>query len=231
MGVSLHAFLTQTPIVCENEFVNAVFWVVAPCSILTAYQRFKGKYCLRHQPWRRRQYVLPKLWRSAKLLHGAKTQNTTYTITSPWKPQILQWWVAVSSGHSYYPCDNDALSLPSLPAVTQVSQVGKLSLLLYGVPFTLDPHSPPRLPLPVRSFLLIFTNLFPLSVPVVFIQSFLARSQSYWKTALKWCTLVEYTYFPNAFLAFSYNALQTLHCTIRNSVACISLKYVEKCFT
>jgi hypothetical protein len=27
----------------------AVFWVLAPCSLVEVYQRFRGPYCLRHQ--------------------------------------------------------------------------------------------------------------------------------------------------------------------------------------
>jgi hypothetical protein len=27
----------------------AVFWVVAPCSLVEVYQRFRGPYCLHHQ--------------------------------------------------------------------------------------------------------------------------------------------------------------------------------------
>jgi hypothetical protein len=32
----------------------AVFWVVAPCSLVEVYQRFRDAFCLRHQcdePW------------------------------------------------------------------------------------------------------------------------------------------------------------------------------------
>jgi hypothetical protein len=28
----------------------AVFWVVAPCSLVEVYQRFTGPYCLHHRP-------------------------------------------------------------------------------------------------------------------------------------------------------------------------------------
>jgi hypothetical protein len=31
----------------------AVFWVVAPCSLVEVYQRFRGPYCLHHQGDRR----------------------------------------------------------------------------------------------------------------------------------------------------------------------------------
>jgi hypothetical protein len=29
----------------------AVFWVVAPCSLIAVYQRFRGPCCLHHQGW------------------------------------------------------------------------------------------------------------------------------------------------------------------------------------
>jgi hypothetical protein len=38
----------------------AVFWVVAPCSLVEVYQRFRGPCCLHHQP----------------RLHGITTQKT-----------------------------------------------------------------------------------------------------------------------------------------------------------
>jgi hypothetical protein len=33
----------------SGEYEMAVFWVVAPCSLVEVYQRFRGSYCLHHQ--------------------------------------------------------------------------------------------------------------------------------------------------------------------------------------
>jgi hypothetical protein len=40
----------------------AVFWVVAPCSLVEVYQRFRGPCCLHHQ--------------TSTRMHGATTQKT-----------------------------------------------------------------------------------------------------------------------------------------------------------
>jgi hypothetical protein len=37
----------------------AVFWVVAPCSLVEVYQRYRGPCCLHHQGDDRRQPSLP----------------------------------------------------------------------------------------------------------------------------------------------------------------------------
>jgi hypothetical protein len=58
----------------------AVFWVVAPCSLVEYYQRFRGPCCLHHQvPDDRRQ---------------------TSSYTPLWEPQILldaEGWVCLSA--------------------------------------------------------------------------------------------------------------------------------------
>jgi hypothetical protein len=44
----------------------AVFWVVAPCSLVEVYRRFRGPCCLHHQGD----------WSPSTRLHGARTQKT-----------------------------------------------------------------------------------------------------------------------------------------------------------
>jgi hypothetical protein len=34
---------------CRTQFQMAVFWVIAPCSLVEVYQRFRGPCCLHHQ--------------------------------------------------------------------------------------------------------------------------------------------------------------------------------------
>jgi hypothetical protein len=46
----------------------AVFWVVAPCSLVEVYQRFRGPCCLHHQG------------DALTRLHGAATQKTAIFI-------------------------------------------------------------------------------------------------------------------------------------------------------
>jgi hypothetical protein len=57
----------------------AVFWVVAPCSLVEVYQRFRGPCCLHHQE------ILPDY--TALQPRG---QPSSYS--PPWEPQILQFW-------------------------------------------------------------------------------------------------------------------------------------------
>jgi hypothetical protein len=52
----------------------AVFWVVAPCSLVEVYQRFRGPCCLHHQGDR-----------SSAL--QPRRQPSSHS--PPWKPQIL----------------------------------------------------------------------------------------------------------------------------------------------
>jgi hypothetical protein len=44
----------------------AVFWVVAPYSLLVVYRRFGGTCCLHFQPWRQRQHVPAKIQLKSK---------------------------------------------------------------------------------------------------------------------------------------------------------------------
>jgi hypothetical protein len=50
----------------------AVFWVVAPCSLVEVYQRFRGTYCLHHQTTRRN---VPET--AICILAAMKTRNLT----------------------------------------------------------------------------------------------------------------------------------------------------------
>jgi hypothetical protein len=64
----------------------AVFWIVAPCSLVEVYQRFRGTCCLHHQgthssPWWWRQQVPLKRWYTSTRIHGATTQKTAIFIS------------------------------------------------------------------------------------------------------------------------------------------------------
>jgi hypothetical protein len=115
---------------------------------------------------------------------------------------VIDTWTALAKQHCHcdvvHPCDNGSLS--PVPAGRHADP----SPIQCSVPFTFPIHSPLRLPLPVPPSLpLVFTKLFSLSIPVVFIQSTLARSQSYWKTALKWCILLDGVHaFPKCVLTY-----------------------------
>jgi hypothetical protein len=52
----------------------AVFWVVAPCSLVEVYQRFRGPCCLHHQG---------SLW------WCATTRRQPSSYSPPWEPQVL----------------------------------------------------------------------------------------------------------------------------------------------
>jgi hypothetical protein len=58
----------------------AVFWVVAPCSLVAVYKRFRGQYCLYHQGGWWRQQGLLKHWQNSARLHGATTLNRQVTL-------------------------------------------------------------------------------------------------------------------------------------------------------
>jgi hypothetical protein len=47
----LNLFIIQRLLVAQEfNFIDmAVFWVVAPCSLIQVYRRFRGAWCLRHQ--------------------------------------------------------------------------------------------------------------------------------------------------------------------------------------
>jgi hypothetical protein len=62
------------------RFKIAVFWVVAPCSLVEGYQRFRGPCCLHHQG----------------RLHGATTQKTAIFILTAVR----------TSNPTYYEHDN-----------------------------------------------------------------------------------------------------------------------------
>jgi hypothetical protein len=55
----------------------AVFWVLAPCSLVEVCQRFRGPCCLYHlgDDSSRQQGPL-KRWQTSTRLHGATTQKT-----------------------------------------------------------------------------------------------------------------------------------------------------------
>jgi hypothetical protein len=79
----------------------AVFWVVAPCSLVEVYQRFRRPCYLHRQD----------LWSVGKLLPNyteLQTRRQPSSYSPPWEPQILQW----QQRHQWYPslpllqCDN-----------------------------------------------------------------------------------------------------------------------------
>jgi hypothetical protein len=57
----------------------AVFLVVAPCSLVDVYRRFRDAYCLHHQGDGRQQASLKRRWTSTRL-HGATIQKTVFFI-------------------------------------------------------------------------------------------------------------------------------------------------------
>jgi hypothetical protein len=64
------------------KFRNAVFCVMIPCSVVHAYRRFGGTYCLHNHIWRPRRYVPPKRLYPPNRVHGDVTQKTTELISS-----------------------------------------------------------------------------------------------------------------------------------------------------
>jgi hypothetical protein len=70
----------------------AVSWVVAPCSLVEFYQRFRGTFCLHHQ-----------CDRPSTRLHGATTQKTAILIAQGGlhAPQSRSGY---SRGHKENPC-------------------------------------------------------------------------------------------------------------------------------
>jgi hypothetical protein len=65
----------------------AVLWVVAPCSLVEVYQRFRGPCCPHHQE----DPEDPKRWQSSTRLHGATTQKTAIFVLT-----------AVRTSNSFY---------------------------------------------------------------------------------------------------------------------------------
>jgi hypothetical protein len=53
----------------------AVFWVVAPCSLVEVYQCFRGPCCLHHQG-----ALMMEAAKTSTRLHGAATQKTAIFI-------------------------------------------------------------------------------------------------------------------------------------------------------
>jgi hypothetical protein len=69
--------------------VMAVFWVVALCSLVEVYQRFRGPFCLHHRP---DDGGSKNLWNVGKLLQDytalqPRRQPSSYS--PPWESQIL----------------------------------------------------------------------------------------------------------------------------------------------
>jgi hypothetical protein len=46
---NVHIFSVLLSIDLHKDMKTAVFWVVAPCSLVEVYQRFRGTCCLHHQ--------------------------------------------------------------------------------------------------------------------------------------------------------------------------------------
>jgi hypothetical protein len=71
----------------------AVFWVVAPCSLVEDYQRFRGPCCLHHQGDEGPDDGGSKvLWNDGKLLPDytalqPRRQSPSYS--PPWEPETL----------------------------------------------------------------------------------------------------------------------------------------------
>jgi hypothetical protein len=72
----------------------AVFWVVAPCSLVEVHQRFRSLRCLHHQG---DDGGSKDLWNVGKLLPDYmalqhRRQPSSYS--PPWEPQILNMWTS-----------------------------------------------------------------------------------------------------------------------------------------
>jgi hypothetical protein len=71
----------------------AVFWVVAPCSLVEVYRRFRGTCCLHHH--RPDDGSSKYLWNVGKLLPGYTTlqpkrqASSTMSYGPPWEPHVL----------------------------------------------------------------------------------------------------------------------------------------------
>jgi hypothetical protein len=79
------------PILSSLRLKMAVFWVVAPCSLVEAEQRFKGTCCLHHQGY---DGGSKDLWNVGKLLPDytalqPRRQPSSYS--PPWEPQNHPW--------------------------------------------------------------------------------------------------------------------------------------------
>jgi hypothetical protein len=61
------------------ETKMAVLWVVAPCSLVEVYQRFRGPYCPHHQG----DSLMMEAARTPTSLHGATTQKTAILYSPP----------------------------------------------------------------------------------------------------------------------------------------------------
>jgi hypothetical protein len=80
----------------------AVFWVVAPCSLVEIYQRFRGPCCFHHQGDRPDDGGSKDFWNVGKSLPDytvlqPRRQPSSYS--PPWKPQILPVRKTVSKPH------------------------------------------------------------------------------------------------------------------------------------
>jgi hypothetical protein len=79
----------------NNSLVKmVVFWVVAPCSLVEVYQRFRGPCCLHHQG--DESYLLLPDYTALQ----PRRQPSSYS--PPWEPQILQFTSDLLSVHAVY---------------------------------------------------------------------------------------------------------------------------------
>jgi hypothetical protein len=62
----------------------AVFWVIAPCSLVEVYQRFRGPCCLHHQgdrlQPRRQQSSIKVMGLIIEYLNGNKSMNASKSV-------------------------------------------------------------------------------------------------------------------------------------------------------
>jgi hypothetical protein len=80
-NVQLHRNWVGYEVLTAVSTKMAVLWVVATCSLVEVYQRFRGPCCLHHQgydssSWWWRQQGPLKRWESSTRLRGATTQKT-----------------------------------------------------------------------------------------------------------------------------------------------------------
>jgi hypothetical protein len=96
-GVSWIGSRLKKKCVKYSRIWKAVFWVVAPCSLVEVYQRFRGPCCL--QPHRPDDGGSKDLWNVGKLLpdYTALQPRRQPSSNSPsWEPQILIRWFVLN---------------------------------------------------------------------------------------------------------------------------------------
>jgi hypothetical protein len=84
----------------------AVFWVVAPCSLIEVYQHFRGSCCLHHQGDRPVDWGSKHLWNVSKLPPDSRAQQPrrqSSLYSPPWEPEISRLlWSSPSTSDNFF---------------------------------------------------------------------------------------------------------------------------------